>query len=366
MQEIAAEYNGLQLIFLYMGSETGLESRLARAAGLDYQAIATGKLRRSRRLLGLLSRANVMDAFRVPLGFVQALRLVRRFRPDVVFSTGGYVGVPPVLAAGVLKRPVLIHEQTVQIGLANRLCARIARRIALSFEDSRAELPPREQAKCFLTGNVVRPVIFGGDPARAAALCGFDPSDGELLTVYVTGGAQGSRLINDAVGAALGELLTFCRVIHQCGRQAGDGEQDETRLKALANELPENLRRRYFVTPFVGDEIGDVYALADVIVGRSGAGTVSEVCALGKPALFIPLVPTGGDEQTKNARRLQSIGAAGIIPQGELTAERLTGELRSLATDRDGLLSMGAAAKTLATPNAARDLAKVVIELGLG
>lgn len=348
-------------VFRYLGSVQGVEKGLAEEAGIEFVGVQTGKLRRSARRLGVLSRQNVRDAARIPLGLAQSIREVGRFRPDVVLATGGYVSVPPVLAARLRRVPILIHEQTVQVGLANRIAARCATRIALTFEEAINDLPPRLRPKAFVTGNPVRDVIFNGDKIRALTRFGF--AEAALPTVYVTGGAQGAQSINRAVESILPQLLAECCVIHQCGRQPEGQPQDESRLTALAQTLPPSLQRRYFVTSFVRDEIGDVFALADLVVGRSGAGTVAEVCALGQPALFIPLVPTGGDEQTRNARRLADAGAAKILPSAALTGPALLGEIQALLSDPCGLQAMGRSALALARPNAARDLAQAVLSL---
>lgn len=343
--------------FRYVGSAQGIEARLAAEAGIEFVGVQSGKLRRARSLAGLLSRRNVADALRVPVGVAQALGAVRRFRPHVVLATGGYVSVPPVVAAGLLKIPVLIHEQTVQVGLANRIAARFACRIALTYEGALSDLPPRLRAKAFVTGNPVRTVVFAGDRARAVERFGFAMNDNGLPAVYVTGGAQGAHVINQALEDILPGLLTACRVIHQCGAaEEGHGQ-------AVARGLPPELACRYFVAGFVGDEIGDVYALADLIVGRSGAGTVTEAAALGKPAVFIPLVPTGGDEQTRNARRAADAGAAVIVTNAELDGPRLAAEIGALLADAERRARMGAAARTMARPRAAQDLAQALLEL---
>lgn len=343
--------------FRYLGSYGGVEQGLAEAAGVPFTGVQSGKLRRASSVRGLLTLKNFTDALRVPVGIGQAVAEVRKFRPDVVLATGGYVSVPTVIAAGLLRRPVLIHEQTVQIGLANKIAVRFASRIALTFEGAAAELPPRERRKSFVSGNPVRPVIFGGDPARAVSRFGFLPIDDALPTIYVTGGALGAQSINRAVETALLELLTVCRVVHQCGKQDGD------RMQAVRAALPPDLQTRYAVVPFVGDEIGDIFALVNLLVGRSGAGTVTEAAAVGLPALFIPLVPTGGDEQTRNARRSVDAGAAVILPSRELDGPRLLSEIRVLLADPVRLAAMGQGALTLATPNAARDLAQAVLAL---
>lgn len=362
IREMATEASW-QPVFCYVGSEAGVEARLAREASIPFVGVQSGKLRRSSRLLGHLSLANLGDLFRVPVGVVQSVREVWRFRPAVVFATGGYVSVPPVVAAWLLGVPILVHEQTVQVGLANRIAGRFATRIALTFEGALEELPPRLRAKAFVTGNPVRAAVFAGDRERAVARFGFSPDDNALPGIYVTGGAQGARVINRAVEAALPDLLTLCRVIHQCGKQPEGTEQDYDRLHGAREKLPPGLRRRYFLTRFVGEEVGDAFALADLVVGRSGAGTVTEVSALGKPALFIPLVPTGGDEQTRNARRSVDAGAAVILPNAECDGPRLLAQVQTLLADPDRLQKMSAAARSLARPHAARDLARALLEL---
>ncbi len=343
--------------FRYIGSTRGIERQKITAAGIDFVGVATGKLRR------YFSLENLTDLFRIPVGVAQALREVARFRPDVVLSTGGYVGVPAVLAAGLLRVPILTHEQTVQIGLANRITARIATTIALTFESARHELPAALRGKVIVTGNPVRSLIFGGDGVAAARWAGFVYEDNWLPTIYVTGGSQGARIINRAVEAALPELLAFCRVIHQCGQQPDGEQQDYDRLEQAAAQLPRELRRRYYCTRFVGAEIKDVFALADLVVGRAGAGTIAEICVLGKPALYIPLVPTGGDEQTRNAQACAAAGAATIITQAELSDKRLLAALEPLLADRARLDAMGQAALTLGRPDAARTVAEAVLAL---
>lgn len=358
INELSEQSGGTwQARFQYIGSKHGIEKRQVEEAGIPFVSVAAGKLRR------YFSLENLIDTLRVPLGVVQALRHVARFRPDVLLSTGGFVCVPPVIAAWLLRVPIITHEQTVQIGLANRIAARFARRIALSFPGAQQELAPAQRARAFVTGNPVRPVIFGGDKQKAFQRAKFAPRDNELPMLYVTGGSQGARIINRAVEAALPELLKHCRIYHQCGEQPAGEEQDFDRLSAAMLKLSPELQTRYYVTRFVGSEIGDVFAASDLLLSRAGAGTITEVCALGKPAVYVPLVPTGGDEQTRNARMCVEAGAATIIPQSELSAERLLQELPPLLNDRARLEAMGKAATSLARPQAAQDLARAVIEL---
>ena len=208
--------------FLYVGSHTGIEREMASAAGLPFKAIATGKLRRSEHVLGHFAWRNLIDALRLPWGVLQAVIAVARFRPHVVVSTGGFVCVPPVVAASLMRVPVITHEQTVQMGLANRIASRLAKRIALTFESARGDLPEHLRARTLVTGNPVRPTIFNGSPETALELTGL-AADASLPTLYVTGGALGAQQINRAVAETLPDLLSFCRIIHQCGRNTRDG-----------------------------------------------------------------------------------------------------------------------------------------------
>jgi UDP-N-acetylglucosamine--N-acetylmuramyl-(pentapeptide) pyrophosphoryl-undecaprenol N-acetylglucosamine transferase len=356
VREIAAREN-FEVEFLYLGSARGMERDLVCAAQIPYASVQTGKLRR------YLSMENAVDQLRLPVGVLQSLRVIGAFKPDAVFSTGGYVSVPPVVAASILKKPILIHEQTVQIGLANRITAKLATRIALSFESAREELPVAQRGKTFVTGNPLRPQIFGGDKNEAKKLCSFDGEDDQLPTIYVTGGSQGARILNRSVEDVLPQLLEMCRVVHQCGRQPTGDEQDFDRLQRAAGVLPAQQRRRYFVSRFFGEEIKHVFALADLVVSRAGAGTVAELCALGKPAIYVPLVPTGGDEQTRNAQMCAHVGAASIIKQDEMNGARLLSELGVLLPDTERLQQMSAAAQTLARPNAAQELAQALLKM---
>lgn len=343
------------LEFLYIGSTTGLEKDLVEAATVPFVAISTGKLRR------YLSLKNIVDQARIPLGIAQSLAHVRRFRPDVVLATGGYVAVPPVIAAALCKVPILIHEQTTQIGLANLINARFATKIAISWPDALEALPLRFRAKAWVAGNPVRPSIFGGEGPKAVEF--FDLSDENLPVIYITGGSLGARVINRAVEEVLPLLLQNARIIHQCGQQPANDEQDFDRLTRAATQLPENLRRRYALTRFVRDELRDVFALADLVVSRAGASTVTELCALGKAALYVPLVPTGGDEQTKNAQMCRNRGAAQILRQDQLCGDSLLQNVTDLLLNRARLQDMSENAVTLAKPDAARDIAQTVLNL---
>lgn len=335
---------------LWIGSHAGLERTAAAQANIPYLAIQTGKLRR------YFSFQTASDAARIPLGMLQARRHVQRFKPSVVFSTGGFVSVPTVIASRG-KAPILTHEQTAILGLATRINARVASSLAVSYE-STAEVAQRLHRDVVVTGNPVRSFLGDGDPARARARWQFED---EPLFVYVTGGSLGASPLNQRLAALLPDLLNHAHVLHQAGPAASN--RDATNLAQQRAEWPEPLQRRYQVVEFVGPELADVYAAADLIISRAGAGTVAELAYLGKPSILIPLPGTGGDEQTRNARILADAGAAILIPQTEATPERLRQEILSLLDDLERRQAMAAAARSVARRDAAARLADALVRL---
>jgi UDP-N-acetylglucosamine--N-acetylmuramyl-(pentapeptide) pyrophosphoryl-undecaprenol N-acetylglucosamine transferase len=333
----------------WVGSHGGLEATRVPAAGIPYHAIPTGKLRRS------LALRNLTDlGLRVPAGFVQAWRLLGRLHPDVVVATGGFVAVPTALAAAARRRPLLVHEQVVVPGLANRLTARLADRVAVTFAASAAAFPA---GKVVVTGNPVRPELLAGDRTRAFQRFGLDSA---APVVYVTGGAQGAHRINRVIGAALAPLLAVGQLVHQCGDNVYD---DAGWLRGQAARLPAALAARYRVVPFITEGLADLYAAAALCVSRAGAGTVTELCALGVPAIFIPLPGARGDEQTANARVLAEAGGAVLLPEAELTPGGLAELVGALLGDPGRLKAMSERARTLARPDAGERLVDLILQL---
>ncbi len=334
----------------WVGSRDGLEARTAPEAGIPYHTIPTGKLRR------YWAWANVTDLLvRVPAGTGRALALLVRLKPRVVFATGGFVGLPVVVAAALARVPVVVHEQTAVAGLANRIAARLARRVAVTFPDARGDFPA---AKVVVTGNPLRPELRAGSRADAVARFALDPA---LPLVYVTGGAQGAAAINRAVGEILPELLEGTQVVHQCGDNQTTG--DRAWLDARRQALPAALARRYTIAPWVGAELAGIYAAAALVVGRAGAGTVNECCQLGVPALYVPLPGTRGDEQTANARLVGRAGGCSIVPQAGLTPDLLLARIRALLADPARLKDMGERARSLAVPDAAERIVALLLEV---
>ncbi|MGW7353979.1 UDP-N-acetylglucosamine--N-acetylmuramyl-(pentapeptide) pyrophosphoryl-undecaprenol N-acetylglucosamine transferase [Streptomyces sp. NPDC054784] len=345
---------GRALDVLWIGTPTGLEARVAPAEGIPFTTVATGKIRRAANPLKMVSPANVKDMARVPLGVAQARKTISDFRPDVVLATGGYVAVPAGLAARLCKRPLVLHEQTVRLGLANRKLAGSAARIAVSSESTLPLLPEAVRSVAVVTGNPVRPEVLTGHADKAFTALDLSGFDRRLPTVYVTGGAQGAQQINGVVRDSLPWLLEHANVVHQCG----PANVDELRASAAA--LPTALAGRYYITGFVGPELPDILALADVVVSRSGAGTLAELTALGKPAVFVPLASAAGNEQAHNARHLEQTGAA-VALEGEATPDRLRAALGPLLTDPARRAGMAEAARAHGRPDAAERLVDVLL-----
>ncbi len=346
---VAALLRERAVAIAWIGSRAGVEARRAPERSIPYFAIPTGKLRRA------WAWQNVADLLvNVPAGVLGAARLLRRLRPRVVFATGGFVALPVVLAAAALRIPIVVHEQVTVPGLANRIAARLARRIAITFAESARHFPA---GRTVVTGNPLRPELRAGSRAEAATRFGLDPA---LPLVYVTGGAQGAQRINRAVGEILAPLLGLAQVIHQCGDNPATG--DRPWLEARRAALPPALAARSTVVPWVGDELAGIYAAAALVVARAGAGTVNECCQLGVPALYIPLPGTRGDEQMANARLVERAGGAVVLPQSELTPERLLAEIQRLLADPQRLKQMGEHAMRLAVPDAAERLVALLTE----
>jgi UDP-N-acetylglucosamine--N-acetylmuramyl-(pentapeptide) pyrophosphoryl-undecaprenol N-acetylglucosamine transferase len=314
--------------FLFVGTATGPERALAEAAGFPFAAVAAGKLRR------YLDWRTVLDVGRVPLGIAQAAQVVRVFRPHVAFGAGGFASVPPLVAAALAGVPVVIHQQDVIPGLANRLLVPFARRVSVTFPESLAHFPRR---KTVLSGNPVRPGIAAGDRERAARLFALEP---ELPTLLVTGGGTGALELNRIVAGAVPGLVAFCQVVHLTGRG-----------RAVPPREP---GPRYHAYEFLVDEMRDALAAADLVVSRAGLGTLSELGALGKPMVLVPMPRS---HQVANARAAAAAGAARVLSQPGLTPERLIETMAALLADPPARASLAAAARQLMPADAAERLA---------
>lgn len=341
---------GAELLFI--GDRNGLETEIVPRAGIPFASISAGKLRR------YLSARTVTDLGRVPLGMIQALGHVRRFKPDAAFTSGGYVSVPAGMAARAHRVPLVMHQQDVPPNLANRLLTPVATRISVSFPDSLRYFPARRTS---LAGNPVREEILrlaGAGSATYKPQFGFDVA---LPVVLVTGGSQGARHINQVVADALPMLLPHCQVLHISGKLTF--EQTRAAADRQLAAVPD-LRARYQLYPYLEAEMPAALAACDIVLCRSGAATLAELAIVGRPSVLIPLPPGfTGSPQAVNAEMFCRAGAAVMALDRDLTVDRLQSLLLPLLADASRRVIMGDAARALGRPAAAADLARAVAEL---
>lgn len=306
---------------LYIGSHHGIEKDIALSKNIDYKSISTGKLRR------YFSIKNFFDIFKVLLGIIQSFFIVQSFKPEVIFSTGGFVSVPVVLGAKILRLKIIIHEQTIHAGLANRINARFADKIALTFQESLQYFP---KAKSTVTGIPIRKEVLTGTNNKFIKEYSFNE---KLPVLYFTGGGLGCHLLNTTFIEIAGNLLENYNIIFQTGN-ADDGNDYERMLK-LRNSLSDIYKGRFALYKFITDDIGNVYHTADIAIARSGAGTVNELIATATPAIFIPLQIAAGNEQMKNAMVMKNIETAEIIEENELTTGILKNTILKMTNHKE-------------------------------
>lgn len=280
--------------------------------------IAAGRLQRR------FTRYTIPSLLKMPLGFWQAFFLVKKLRPDVVVSFGSYLSVPVVFAAWLLNIPSLTHEQSVRAGLANRINGWFVKKIAVSFSPSQSYFP---KDKTVVTGNPLRESIFA-DIAKSPEVANFLANVKKPL-IYVTGGNQGSHVINQAIFGILDQLLVKYAVIHQTG--STNNAADLLQAKDIKNKLGDLGQSYYPLDYFNEDDIGAIYHRAELMVCRSGANTVSEILALKKHALLIPIPWAQHNEQYENAKLVTGASLGMILEQKDITSERLFSCIEALA-----------------------------------
>lgn len=291
------------------------ESKIISDMGVKFFPLFTGRLQRR------FTRYTIPSLFRIPLGFFQSFWLLFKIRPDVLCSFGGYVSVPVVVVGWLLRVPIITHEQTVIYGLASKINAVFANKIAVSFPRSSDFFPKN---KTVFTGNPIREEILSHKNQER-----LDLAENKKPIIYITGGNQGSQVINKAVVKVLPDILEKFRVIHQAGENNYDEIYRETK------DLPQ-FGKEYLLYPYLSPkEVGWVFDKANLVVSRSGANITTELAALGKPSLLIPIPWTYQDEQTKNAQMLVEAGTAEILPQSSLSGEKLLLRIKEMFGEMD-------------------------------
>jgi len=294
----------------YIGSYNGIEKKLIEDYNIPYFGIATGKLRR------YFDPKNFTDPFRVLKGFTEAVKLLKRIKPDVVFSKGGFVSVPVVRAAGALKIPYLVHESDMTPGLANKLSMSGAKKICCNFPETMRLLPAD---KAVLTGTPIREELGLGDKEVGKKLCGFEDDKPVLMVI---GGSLGAQSVNETVRYALPRLLPYFNVVHICGKE----KMDNLKLTVPG----------YKQFEYVKNELKDIFAMADIVVSRAGANSICELLALKKPNILIPLsTKSSRGDQMLNARSFEQQGFSLVIDNDDLDEDILVETIEDLYKNRE-------------------------------
>jgi UDP-N-acetylglucosamine--N-acetylmuramyl-(pentapeptide) pyrophosphoryl-undecaprenol N-acetylglucosamine transferase len=320
----------------YIGSRNGIEKRLIEPLGIDYYSISSGKLRR------YASLKNITDMGRFVKGIPEAAKILKELKIDIVFSKGGFVGLPVSIGAKLNKIPLIIHESDYTPGLANRIAIPSAKKVCVNFPETKELL----KDKAVLTGNPIRPELFKGDKKRGLSFCGLSDKKPKIL---IMGGSLGSHKINDCVRSILRGLLQKYDIIHLCGK----GNADYT----LTHD-------GYCQFEYVTSQLPDLFAISDMVVSRAGANALTEIAALKKPNLLIPLSgKVSRGDQVLNAVSYEKRGFSLVLPEEELTAYTLAGSIEKLYNKRqkytDSLNANNAA-------DAVTEVVKVIVETAGG
>ena len=319
----------------WIGDRRGKEMDWARNLGVAFYGIRTGKLRR------YFSFRNAADLFNVFIGILQSYRVLKKNRPSVLFSKGGFVSVPPSIAAAMLHIPVVTHESDIHPGMATRIIARRAKAVCVSFEQAASYFEGKE---VHYTGNPIREAIKKADREKGKRFLGFSEN---LPIVTVLGGSLGASSLNEAVfGMIEGHDLTF-NLVHQCG--LGNSRRVEEK------------NDRYRQYEFIADEMGDVLAASSLVISRAGAGALYELGALGLASILIPLPRSKSrGERIDNAGFFKVQGAADVIEDGKLDGSLLYARTCTLLADEDLLAEMGRNASKLCRNDAVEKIVRIL------
>lgn len=306
----------------YIGSYTGIEKQLIEDCGIKYYGISSGKLRR------YFDWKNFTDPFRVIKGYFEAKKLIKELKPDAVFSKGGFVSVPVVMAASKCHVPAIIHESDMTPGLANKLAIPHATKVCCSFAETMQYLPA---GKAVHTGSPIRKELFSGDKASGLSFCGFTSDKPVIL---IMGGSIGSRFINNAVWESLDTLLADFQIAHLVGK--GNINKD------LGN------KPGYKQFEYVSDQLNDIFAATDLIISRAGANSISEILALKIPNILIPLSAAASrGDQILNAASYEKQGFSTVLQEEDLTSDILINAVSDVYSRRDQIKNTMATSKLL-------------------
>lgn len=321
-----------------------LEYKTITERNIPFVSLTSGRLQRK------LTKHTLTSLTKMPVGFLQALQILRTFKPDVVVSFGGYLSVPVAFACAFLRIPFLIHEQTMSAGMANKIASKLARKICISWESSRKYFP---KEKVVLTGNPLRK--FTVDSLSFVV----EKNEEKLPIIYITGGSLGSHAINKLVEGCIEKLLQKYIVVHQTGDAKEFNDYD--RLTTLRDSLSEKEKQHYILKKFIAPEtVGSILQQATLVISRSGINTVTELLNFGKPCILIPLPHGQKNEQMINAQFVSSLKLGKILPQEEATAASLFFLIESMINNINQYKKEGEKAKEFIKPDAAQRIVSVI------
>lgn len=349
-REIRRIYRGKDLQLFHIGPEDEFSSIVLSQEGIKVKIISAGKIR---RYLGWKSALqNLVDLFiKVPIGVIRAFFYVFFLAPDLVFSKGGFGSMPGVIAAWLLQVPIFLHESDFIPGLANQLLNKFSLVVFVSFPETKYF----KASKTVIIGNPIRRELL--DASRGEAEEFFKLSK-EKPVILIVGGSQGAQRINDKILEALPNLLKNFEVIHQTGTK--NFKQVKAEAKVV---MPENLERYYHVFPFFKEEeLKKAYKVADLIISRAGSGSIFEIAAVGKPSILVPLPEAAQNHQIRNAYSYARTGASQVLEESNFTAYFFLGKLQFLFSSPESLENMVKAAKKFSKPEAAKIIAKYIVD----
>lgn len=294
----------------YIGSKNGIEKRLIEELNIPYYKISTGKLRR------YLDIKNFTDPFKVLCGIYEAIKIMKKEKPKILFSKGGFVAVPVVIAAWLNKIPVIIHESDMTPGLANKICSKFATKICVNFPET---LKYVDKSKALLTGTPIRSELKLGSKLKGYEICGFDKSKHVIMFM---GGSLGSKFLNDMLRECLSELLKNFQIVHLCGK----GNLDESLVG----------KKGYKQFEYVTEELPHIFKISDIIISRAGANSIYEFLQLKKPSLLIPLSKKASrGDQILNAKSFEKQKFSKVIEEEEINKTLFMDTIMELYNNKD-------------------------------
>jgi UDP-N-acetylglucosamine--N-acetylmuramyl-(pentapeptide) pyrophosphoryl-undecaprenol N-acetylglucosamine transferase len=346
--------------FLYIGSKHGIEKSLISHAGIPFKAISTGKLRR------YFSFKNFIDFFKIPIGIIQAFFIIKKFKPDLIFSKGGYVAFPVVYAGHLLKKKIILHESDVIPGLANKMAAKYAHKILLTYEESIKYFPNNK--KIIVTGNPIRTSILEGSAQEGYKYTGFTDKKPVLLVI---GGSQGAEKINKLIYDNLDEFLKYAQIVHICGK----GKQRELSERKAVAERSEGLRRPikiklfakqipyYKQYEYLDKELKNIFKITSLAISRAGANVLSELHQLHIPSILIPLsLKASRGDQIENALVFEKNHGSITLLEDETLNEKLKDTVMGLLQNPETLSEMKKNLEKSAPENPSKKITEIMLK----